>query len=170
MKTSESIVNLAKALVEAQKNMGNAVKDSKNPFFKSSYATLNAVREACIPSLNTNGISVLQPMTTNENGKNFIETVLMHSSGEFISSSTEVIVPDAKRNDAQAHGSAQSYARRYGLQSLLCIGAEDDDGESAVRSKSAPVAQQQTEVPAPRPPNTSGFKRPPTKKDEGDLI
>jgi hypothetical protein len=129
MNRSESIAKIAAAIVKAQSVMGNAIKDAKNPFFKSSYANLNAVREAVLPAMNANGISVLQP-TIQVDGKSFVETVLLHESGEFISSLTEVIV--SKLNDAQQQGSGISYARRYGLQSLVNIGADDDDGETAV--------------------------------------
>jgi hypothetical protein len=80
MNRSESIVKIASALVKAQATMGNAVKDSKNPFFKSNYADLNAVREACLPALNANGVSVLQP-TVSIDGRSFVETVLLHESG-----------------------------------------------------------------------------------------
>jgi hypothetical protein len=129
MNRSESIVKIASALVKAQAAMGNAVKDSKNPFFKSKYADLNAVREAVLPVMNANNISVLQP-TVHIDGKSFVETILLHESGEFISSLTEIIV--GKANDAQQQGSGISYARRYGLQSLANIGADDDDAEHAV--------------------------------------
>lgn len=134
MKTSEQINEISKALVKAQSEMGNASKDAKNPFFKSKFADLNAIREAAIPVLNANNIMVLQPMTMID-GRTFVETVLLHSSGQFISSMTEIVVPEAKRSDPQAHGAAQSYSRRYGLQSLVCIGAEDNDGEGAVERK-----------------------------------
>jgi hypothetical protein len=129
MNRSETITKIAAALVKAQGAMGNAVKDSKNPFFKSNYADLNAVREACLPALNANGVSVLQP-TVHVDGRAYVETVLLHESGEFISSLTEVLC--AKQNDPQAHGSGISYARRYGLQSLVNLGSADDDGESAM--------------------------------------
>lgn len=129
MNKSESIVKIASALVKAQAAMGNAFKDAKNPFFKSSYADLNAVREACLPALNANGVSVLQP-TVHADGKAYVETVLLHESGEFISSLTEILC--AKQNDPQAHGSGISYARRYGLQSLVNLGSVDDDAEGAM--------------------------------------
>lgn len=132
MKTSESITKIASALLKAQMNMGNALKDSKNPFFKSKYADLNSVREACMPSLNANGITALQPMV-NIKGKNFINTILLHESGEYLSSLTEIIY--SKQNDAQAQGSGITYARRYGLQSFVNIGAEDDDGNKASQPK-----------------------------------
>jgi len=108
--------------------MSNPTKGSTNPYFKSKYADLNAVREAVIPTLNKHGISVLQPIV-HIDGKNFVKTVLLHESGEAIEGLTEIIY--AKTNDAQAQGSGITYARRYGLQSLICVGADDDDGNSA---------------------------------------
>lgn len=129
MNRSESIAKIAAALVKAQAEMGNAVKDSKNPFFKSKYADLNAVREACMPALNKHGVSVIQP-TSVIDGKLYVETVLLHESGEFLSGLYEVVV--GKQNDPQALGAAISYSRRYGLQSMVNIGASDDDAESAV--------------------------------------
>lgn len=138
MNRSDTIVKISEALLKAQGEMGNASKGASNPFFKSKFADLNAVREATIPVLNTNGITVLQP-TNVFDGKPYVETILLHSSGEFLTSLTEIIAP--KANDPQAHGSGVSYARRYGLQSFLCIGAEDDDGEKAMgrNVKAAPV-------------------------------
>ena len=112
--------------------MGTAVKDSVNPFFKSHYADLNAIREACMPALNNNGIAVLQP-TVHIDGKNFVRTVLLHESGELFDGLTEIIYN--KVNDAQSQGSGITYARRYGLQSLVNVGAEDDDGNRASEIK-----------------------------------
>lgn len=124
--------HISKALLEAQKEMGNALKESKNPFFKSSYADLNSIREACMPSLNKHGIVVLQP-TAFIDGKNFIKTILLHESGESIESLTEIVY--SKQNDAQSQGSGITYARRYGLQSFVNVGAEDDDGNKASQAK-----------------------------------
>ena len=119
---------IAIALVKAQMEMGNAIKDSSNPFFKSKYADLNAVREACMPALNKHGIVVLQPIV-HVDGKNFVKTMLLHESGECLESFTEIVY--SKQNDAQAQGSGISYARRYGLQSFINVGASDDDGNAA---------------------------------------
>jgi hypothetical protein len=138
MNRSESIAKLAVALLKAQSSMGNASKGASNPYFKSSYADLNAIREVVTPALNANGISVLQP-TTFIDGKSFVETVLLHESGEFLSSLTEITA--AKANDPQAAGSAISYSRRYGLQSLLSVGAVDDDGEKAMSRGPSPAQQ-----------------------------
>jgi len=126
---SESIAIIAPSLLAAQKDMGDAKKDSKNPFFKSSYADLNAVREVAIPAFNKHGISVLQPTVTLD-GKNYVQTLLLHESGEYLASLTEI---KNTKGDAQSEGSGISYARRYGLQSFANIGAVDDDAESTMK-------------------------------------
>jgi hypothetical protein len=123
---------IATALLKAQSEMSNPKKGATNPFFKSKYADLNAIREAVIPTLNDNGISVLQPIV-HLDSKNFVKTILLHESGESIESVTEIIYN--KLNDAQAQGSGISYARRYALQSFVCVGADDDDAQTAVKNK-----------------------------------
>jgi hypothetical protein len=155
MFTTPTITSISKALVLAQREMGDARKDSKNPFFKSTYADLNAIREACIPVLNKYGIVVLQPTAMHE-GNTYVETVLLHESGESISSSLAVVV--AKQNDPQAQGSAISYARRYALKSLLNIGDSDDDGEAAMGRVASP---------APSPSKTLAS---PSKEDSSSLL
>lgn len=152
MKTSESIKNLTKALLVAQTQMGAATKGAKNPFFKSSYADLPTVMEVVKEPLNNAGIIVLQP-ATHQDGKNFITTTLLHAeTGEWMESQTEVVC--AKQNDPQAFGAAQTYARRFGLQAMLFIPAEDDDGNYAsgrttqtTYAKSAPKAAEPSVVP-----------------------
>lgn len=136
MTTSQTISKIAPALLKAQAQMSNPKKGASNPFFKSKYADLNAVREACIPALNDNGIVVLQP-TIVIDGKNYVQTVLLHESGELMSSHTEIIA--SKPNDAQSHGSGISYARRYALQSFCTLGADDDDGNKATDKESLTI-------------------------------
>jgi hypothetical protein len=152
MYQSESITLIAKALVKAQTSMSNAVKSATNPFFKSKYADINSVREACIPALNENGICALQP-TVEIDGKPFVKTLLIHESGEWIAGFTEIIC--GKQNDAQSHGSGLSYARRYGLQSMVNLGSEDDDGNAAVKAK--PVENSKPAEKLWLNPNTKPF-------------
>lgn len=127
MTDEKNMKQFAKAFIAAQTEMLNASKDSNNPFFNSKYADLAAVREACVPALNKNGICVLQPIAQVES-KQYIKTILLHESGEEMSCLTEIM---NVQNTPQAHGSAITYARRYGLQSIACIAAEDDDGNAA---------------------------------------
>jgi hypothetical protein len=124
--------HIATALLKAQSEMSNPKKQAENPFFKKKYADLNSIREAVIPTLNANGISVLQPIV-HVDGKNFVKTILLHETGEMMESLTEIVYN--KINDAQAQGSGISYARRYSLQSFVCVGADDDDGQKAVEPK-----------------------------------
>lgn len=155
MNASQTVTKIALALLKAQRKMGSASKDAKNPFFKSKYADYGSVLEVVKEPLNEEGIVILQPHCTHE-GKTYVETVLMHESGEWVSSATEVVC--AKQNDAQAMGSAITYARRYNLQSLLSIPTADDDGESTMNrekpQQTQPVKQEQpkTAPPAPVPP------------------
>lgn len=135
METTEQITDIAAALVAAQSEMGNAVKGSANPFFKSRYADLNAVREAVIPVLTKHGISVIQPTITRD-GRNYVKTVLLHTSGQYIAGETEILYKE--KDNPQAQGSGITYARRYGLQSICNIGADDDDGNQAAQQVPAP--------------------------------
>lgn len=126
MLNSESILNIAPALVSAQKSMGAAKKAAENPYFHSSYADLGEVIRVCKDALNEAGITVLQPVCGD-----LVKTILIHVSGEWISSEGTRIIC-TKQNDPQAQGSAITYARRYDLQSMLTIPSEDDDGNGAV--------------------------------------
>lgn len=130
MNKSDSISTLAASLTEAQGKIGAASKDASNPFFKSHYADLGSVMSVCKGPLLEHGISVLQLVGSDGNG-GYLETVLLHKSGEFISDRMKLVC--AKPNDPQAMGSAISYARRYALQSALFIPAVDDDAENAMK-------------------------------------
>lgn len=122
---------IAKALVKAQAAMNHAAKDSKNPYFKSSYPSLASVIDAVRPALSANGLAFIQKMH-NSPGSVGVETVLIHESGQEISCGT-LFVP-ANKEDAQGYGSALTYAKRYSLQSAMGIASEDDDGNAAVKS------------------------------------
>lgn len=152
LRKSNSIAKLAEALSKAQGKMEGAKKDSDNPFFRSKYANLASVWDACRCPLSENGLSVVQtPMTRfrgipeaytwiSKNGEEkhgirvpceiTLVTMLIHSSGEFIEGEFSCLLDTA---EPQAVGSAITYLRRYGLQSMVGIAPqdEDDDGETA---------------------------------------
>jgi hypothetical protein len=127
MKKSESIAEIAKALCKAQDEMGGAIKSSANPFFKSKYSGLPEVIKAIKQPFADNGLSYSQ-FPIYADGMAGVETILMHTSGEWIES--ELLMPVTKK-DAQGSGSAITYARRYALQSMAGIPSEDDDGNLA---------------------------------------
>lgn len=147
MKQSESIIKISAALLKAQKSMGVAKKGANNPYFHSTYADLGSIMEVCKNPLNDNGILVLQPVGHDELGE-YVETVLVHESGEFLSDRMK-INPGTK---PQEQGSAITYARRYALQSMLFIPAEDDDGNAASKTASKKDEPAKTQPPAKTTP------------------
>lgn len=130
MNKSESIKEIAPALLKAQKGIKAALKDSTNPHFKSKYADLSSVIDAVKEHLNGQDITFLQGIVPAEHGVG-VETMLLHKSGEWLSSILEI---PASKQDAQGYGSAITYGRRYGLQSMCGVPAEDDDGNAATAS------------------------------------
>lgn len=118
------------ALAAAQAAMGPALKQVVNPAFKSKYADLASVMDACLPALTANGICVMQPTGEDEQGR-FVKTILAHISGESVECRVPLIV---SKNDMQSYGSAVTYARRYGLMSMAGIAPEDDDGNAAAKA------------------------------------
>jgi hypothetical protein len=146
IETSQSIGALAGALAKAQAEVEGAAKDRVNPHFKSSYATLASVWEACRVALSKNGIAVVQSPVA-DNAAVTVTTLLAHSSGEWMRSALTASARDAT---PQSIGSAVTYLRRYGLASMVGVAPEDDDGEQAVNHNAPP--RQQVPRPAPEPP------------------
>jgi len=142
MNKSDNIAELAKALSKAQADMSGAKKSSNNPFFKSRYADLKEVIECVKEPFADNGLSFVQFPISND-GFAGVETVIMHSSGEWISNEYMLKV---SKNDPQGIGSAITYARRYALQAACGVPSEDDDGESAMGRTS-----KQKKAPEPKP-------------------
>ena len=130
------ISKLAAALVKAQSEMKSPAMDSVNPHFKSKFASLKAVREAVIPTLNKHGIAVIQPAVEREDGIG-VRTILVHESGETLDCGV-VSLPVA--GNAQAFVSAMTYCERRGLASGLSVSADpDDDGNEAAKAKDKPA-------------------------------
>ncbi len=131
MNASESLKELATALSKAQAEIKGALRDTTNPFYKVKYADLSSVVEAIRAPLASSGLSYVQIAHDSENCAK-IETVILHSSGEWLSCGT-VSVPVSKE-DAQGFGSALTYARRYGLSAAFGVAPEDDDGNAAAKA------------------------------------
>lgn len=127
MNKSESIKNIAGALVKFQSSVSKVSKESSNPFFKSKYASLANILDTIQKPLSECNLSISQFPDGDA-----LTTIVMHSeSGEWMESS--YVMPVAKQNDPQAMGSAMTYARRYALGSILNLNIDDDDdGEKAM--------------------------------------
>ena len=153
MNQSEQINELSKALSVAQSQMSFARKDSKNPFFKSSYADLSSVWDACREPLTKNGLAVIQTFDADhDGGEVIVVTTLTHSSGQWISSRLKM--PLVKK-DPQGLGSAITYGRRYSLAAIVgVIADEDDDGNAATHGKAQsgnPAPKKATPAPKSAP-------------------
>lgn len=142
---SESIANLTLALSIVQGKMSHAVKDSANPFFKSRYADLESVWDACRLLLAENGLAVMQfpGLYTDHDKSMSLTTIISHKSGEFISQ--EMSVPVTKA-DAQGAGSAITYMRRYALAAVVGVVQADDDGNAASNPQSKPAVVKPKEI------------------------
>jgi len=152
MKTSESLKNLATALVKAQA-LFNEPKKTKQAY-NYKYAPMEECRNATIEGLTTHGLSVVQLPVTDE-GKAGVSTMLLHSSGEFVGSDYMITA----KQSPQDLGSLITYLRRYSYMAILGLAPEDDDGLSAMPNKQT-MSQQR---PAPKKPSTP--TKPVSEKD-----
>lgn len=126
------------ALATALPKLEGAKKNANNPHFKSKYADLGSVINALEP-IKDHGLWFIQISKERDNGACF-ETVIIHGPSNSQMSMGETFVP-ADRANAQGFGSAQTYARRYGLLSAFGLATEDDDGNAASQTPAKPRQQ-----------------------------
>lgn len=144
MEKSESIVELAKALVKFNKEVSTIKKSADNPFFKSKYAPLDEIIRITKKPLSNNGLCIIQTPYC----KNQLETMLLHESGEYISNIFECNpIPDNKGVvTPQGVGSCITYMKRYSYQAILglSIGEKDDDGNIASKTDESTLKSQRS--------------------------
>ena len=131
--------NLYAKLLQVQMEIGAIAKEETNPFFKSKYFDINALIEHVKPVLTKHGLVLIQPLV-NLDGKIALSTELMDvDSGDCL----KAVTPLPDNTDPQKMGSTITYFRRYAVQSLLFLQAEDDDGNIASNptKTAAPVAK-----------------------------
>ncbi len=121
------------ALAKAQGVIQTAVKDAANPHFKSTYADLDSIWQACRTPLSENGLSIIQLPSMELMGAQRVvklRTLLGHDSGQWVAST---ILADVPNFTPQVVGSALTYLRRYGLAAMVGVapGEADDDGNGA---------------------------------------
>jgi hypothetical protein len=129
MKQSEQINELAAALAKAQAVMPKAKMSGVNSRFADkatnktgAYATLDDIRDAVKDTLTANGISYTQhPYSIN--GEVGVETMLIHSSGQWIRSRFGV---PASKHDPQAYGSLLTYVRKFALAAAAGVSTQED--------------------------------------------
>jgi hypothetical protein len=133
MKHSESIIGIAQALLEVQKELKNTAQTAENPFYHSSYAPLNKILDEVRPICNKHGITILQDVYS-ENGNLYVSTMLLHKSGEWMQQ--EGMWLPLEKPTPQSSGSAVTYGRRYTISAMLGIATEeDDDGNAGEKQK-----------------------------------
>lgn len=144
---------LVKSLIAVQKEIYNPKNTANNPFFKSKYAPLNEILNLVRPLLTQNGLFLTQNTGTDEiSGKVFVQSQLLHVSGEAFSTDKLILTTD--KNTPQGLGSAITYGRRYQLSALLGIASEeDDDGNiNEVKKTIKPKTVKQRNIPKPPKP------------------
>lgn len=156
LRTSDTVTKIAAAMLKVQKAIDTVAKEADNPYFKSKYADLSAVMGAVKGPLNDNDIVILQFPSETEvisaAGSDLLAltTRLQHTtSGEFYEATA---VTPLSKSDPQAFGSAVTYLRRYTLQAVTGLLAEDDDGEAATGHAPRPQTQPKAEGSRPNPP------------------
>jgi len=130
---TKSIIKLSKAVNEIKP----IVKDSLNPHFKNRYFDINGMLEVVKPILAKNGLLLLQPILQG----NVCSQIFDAETGELVAESS---LEMSTNLNAQQKGSEITYFRRYTLQSLLALEAEDDDANTA-----ATPTQAATKAPEP---------------------
>jgi hypothetical protein len=144
---SEQLDQLFTALAKAQGEMVAAAKDCANPFYKSRYADLSSVWNACREPLSKNGLSVLQIVQSSDLG-DVLHTTLGHSSGQFMTSTMPIRTKTDGKSDIQALGSTITYLRRYALSALVGVAPDDDNDGNDSKYKAQPKTEPAV-VPVP---------------------
>jgi hypothetical protein len=128
MQTSESIKQIAEALVGFHSEVGKIAKDAKNPFFKSKYASLSGILDAISEPLVNNGLSLVQF----PEGENGLTTRLCHKSGEWMEATYSM---KPVKDTPQDRGSAITYQRRYAVGAILSLNIDEDDDANKASGK-----------------------------------
>lgn len=146
---SPELGELATALSKAQAQIQGAVKDRTNPAFKSTYADLASVWDACRGPLTAHGLSVTQHPGRLEDGSVSVTTLLLHSSGQHLASIVSAVPRD---QSPAAVGSILTYLRRYALAAVAGVApSDDDDGQAAGVSHAVPQPRQAPPQAQPSP-------------------
>lgn len=147
--TSTEIDQISSALVEFHKKDVTVTKDSENPHFRSTFASLAANIKAADKEAAECGLFVVQLQDTIETGDHnlfdALTTRICHSSGQFMEATGRMHLPKA---DPQGQGSAMTYGRRYNYQGAYGLVAEDDDGENATKA----VIKENVDAAPPKEP------------------
>lgn len=125
METSESIIEISKAMAMFQKEVKQPLKDADNPFFKSKYVPLENVVESIHAIAPKHGLSFAQYPLNDDRGRVGVATLLMHESGEWIK--FPPVFFEAEKQTPQGYGALITYIKRYALSAIFGITSDQDD-------------------------------------------
>lgn len=146
-------------LMKAKQEIGTVKKDSKNPFHKSNYASLNAYIDASEDHLMNNGLILTQAGNGSFTEPMIVATLFHPESGQWLKSYLPILNP---KLDSQGLGASVTYMRRYSIAILLGLVSEDDDGETAA-GRGKYEAQKKIKSPEPEVKSV-------TKEDEAEAL
>lgn len=139
-------------ILKIQSEIGALSKNETNSFFKSKYFDINSLIAQLMPLLEKYELTVIQPLS-NIDGKPAIETIVYDKDASRFTGTMKGedvyekdpriiirnVIPLPENSNPQQMGSAITYYRRYALQSLFLLQAEDDDANHA-SAKKTPVS------------------------------
>lgn len=143
---------MATAVAAAQLEMSNALKDSRNPHFRTQYASLASVRDVVVRAYAANGVAVVQEVIGCD-GQAGVKTTLYWQGDpdkprESMPAGDLMTPIGSGRNTPQECGSLTTYYRRYMLAAAGGIGQEDDDAQSQQAPPKRAVAARKPSPPA----------------------
>lgn len=179
MKTSEQVAELHEALAEAQGDIDGVKKNSKNPMYNSEYADLAAITDVIRAPMKKHGLSIVEDTPVQQiHEKLYVVDItvrLCHKSGQWMEIGTMIPAVGYKKDgglrfDAQTIGAAITYGRRYLLQNLFNLAAEDDDGNS-IKDEGGNASQPRKKAPESVPQPKAVPKQPEGQKNTstGDI-
>ncbi len=162
MKMSESIKELAGALIAVQAELPTFLKDKTagggEKVFTYSYVGLDTVMPQALAILGKHDIALTQTVGTGEAGGSNLTTTFLHISGEWLTDTQPLLLV---REDPKAQGSAITYARRYGLMAAIgMVAEEDDDGQAASKPRRKAATRPAQKSPAPKKAANAGQANP----------
>lgn len=136
--------NVISQLIKARTAIQPPKKEGTNPHFRSKYVTLEGCIEAVTQPLANHGFFLTQCISNPDEGRPAVSTILRHEDNPDWELRSDVPLVLGKQ-DMQGLGSAITYARRYGIMSLLNLPADDDDGNGASGSPKSAAQAPKTE-------------------------
>ena len=166
MDKSENISDLAAALAKAQGAFKPVGKTGNNPFLKTNYVTLDGIIEMSRGPLSAVGLSYTQMLNATGEDLPTLTTMLMHASGQWISSNVVVRAVSGKgTNELQELGRSITYMKRYTLAAMLGVSSDEDtDGESG-KDTTKRERRERPDQPAPARSVEDKESDPPAKFD-----